>query len=220
MSSATTIVLARDDMSIPGAPPGAGARDDVDAIQRRFFSLVEASKPDVIVLDFSAAPRSGADTILAIRWRSTVPILVVCNPAQTQAREYRIAGANDCITAPVDPFRLSQAVRRILRAPAKHRPMHFSFAGMSFSSERNMLVADEGSSLVLTNLEGRLLAHFLSRPWTTCSRPEIGRLLYGRDDAVARRAIGLVVNRLRKKFSRLVQPSASSLIKTKTRSGY
>src|ERR1700738_3437666 len=115
MSSAVTIVLAREDLSIPGAPPGAGARpDDADAIQRRFFSLVEASKPDVIVLDFSAAPRSGADTILTIRWRSTVPILVVCNPAQTQAREYRIAGANDCITAPVDPLRLSQAVRRIL----------------------------------------------------------------------------------------------------------
>jgi DNA-binding response OmpR family regulator len=227
MSSATTIVLAREDLSIPGAPPWAGARpNNADAIQRRFFSLVEASKPDVIVLDFSAAPRSGADTILTIRRRSAVPILVLCNPAQTQAREYRIAGADDCITAPVDPLGLSRAVRRILRitgssrAPARHRPVNCSFAGMSFRSDRNLLVADDGSSLLLTNLEGRLLAHFLSCPWTLCSRAEIGNLLYGRDDAVGSRASGLVVNRLRKKFSRLVRPWASSLIKTKTRSGY
>jgi DNA-binding response OmpR family regulator len=227
MRSATTIVLARGDLSTPGTPPGAGAPpDNADAIRRRFFSLVEASKPDVIVLDFSTAPRSGAETILTIRRRSTLPILVVCNPAQTRAREYRIAGADDCITAPVDPLRLSQAVRRILRiigdnrAPARRRPINFAFAGMSFHSERNLLVASDGSSLALTNLEGHLLAHFLSRPWKLCSRAEIGNLLYGRNDAVASRAIGLVVNGLRRKFSRLVRPSASSLIKTKIRSGY
>jgi DNA-binding response OmpR family regulator len=227
MSSAATIVLAREDLSIPGAPPKAGAPpDNADAIQRRFFSLVEANKPDVIVLDFSTSPRSSTDTILTIRRRSTVPILVVCNPAQTQAREYRIAGADDCITAPVGLLGLSQAVRRILRrtgsnrAPATRRPVNFSFAGMSLLSERNLLVADDGSSLVLTNLEGRLLAHFMSRPWTLCSRAEIGKLLYGHEDAVGTRAIGQVVNRLRKKLSRLVRLSASSLIKTKIRHGY
>jgi DNA-binding response OmpR family regulator len=227
MSSAVTIVLAREDLSIPGAPPGAGPPpDNADAIQRRFFSLVEANKPDVIVLDFSTTPRSSTDTILSIRRRSTVPILVVCNPAQTQPREYRIAGADDCITAPVDPLGLSQAVRRILRgtgsyrAPATRRPVNFSFAGMSFLSERNLLVADDGSSLVLTNLEGRLLAHFMSRPWTLCSRAEIGKLLYSHDDAVGTRAIGLVVNRLRKSLSRLVPLTALSLIKTKIRYGY
>jgi DNA-binding response OmpR family regulator len=227
MRSATTIVLAREDLSIPGAPPRVGApTDNADAIRRRFFSLVEASSPDVIVLDFSAAPRSGADTILTIRRRSTVPILVVCNPAQTQAREYRIAGADDCITAPVDPLGLSQAVRRMLgitdnnRATMRRRPVNFSFAGMGFRGERNLLVAEDGSSLALTELEGRLLAHFLSRPWTLCSRAEIGKLLYGRDDTVGSRAIGLVVNRLRKKLSRLVPPSAPWLIKTKIRCGY
>src|SRR2546423_1127641 len=83
--------------------------------------------------------------------------------------------ASECIAAPVDPLRLSQAVGRIVRltgnnrAQTMHRSATFSFAGMSFQRERYALVADDGSSLELTSSEGRLLAHFLSRPWTLCS---------------------------------------------------
>ena len=73
---------------------------------------------------------------------------------------------------------------------------------------------------MLTNREGRLLAHFLARPWTVCSRAEIRELLYGDDDEVGSRALGALVNRLRKKLSHFVRPAASSLIKTKIRRGY
>jgi DNA-binding response OmpR family regulator len=228
MGSAVTIVLAREDLSIPGAPMSAGAPPDhADAVKRRFFSLIEASKPDVIVLDFSAAPRSGADTVMTVRRRSAVPILVVCNPAHAWAKEYRSAGAVDCVSAPVDPLCLSQAVRRILRgvgnsrAQAMRRPAIFSFAGLSFQTERNRLVADEGASLILTNSEGRLLAHFLSQPWTLCSQTEIRELLLnGHDNAVGSRAPGAIVNRLRRKLLRLAGFPAQSLIKTKIRRGY
>jgi len=223
MSSAATIVLAREDLSIPGGGPSPA---DADAAQRRFFALVNASNPDVIVLDFSKAPRSGVATIRTIRRRSAVPILVVCDMGHPLTKGYRGAGASECISAPVDPLRLSQAVRRVLRvtgdnrAPAMPRPANFSFAGMSFHSERNLLVADDGSTLALTNLEGRLLAHFLLCPWTVCSRAEIRKLLYGRDDAVGSRAVAAVVNRLRKKLSSAGRSSAPSLIKTQIRRGY
>ena len=66
----------------------------------------------------------------------------------------------------------------------------------------------------------RLLAHFLSRPWTLCSRAEIHELLYGRNDAVGGRALDAVVNRLRKKLAHLIRSPAPSLIKTKIRRGY
>src|SRR5713226_1793623 len=108
MSSAATIVFAREDLSIPGAPICTGPSvDQADAVQTRFFALVSDSKPDVIVLDFRSAPRSGTDTILTIRRRSTVPILVVCNPAHPLAKKYLTAGAADCISAPVDILRFS-----------------------------------------------------------------------------------------------------------------
>ena len=113
MSSATTIVFAREDLSIPGAPESA--LPSADAVQNHFFDLVSDSKPDVIVLDFSGAPRSGTDTILSIRQRTTVPILVVCNPAHPLTNEYRIAGAVECISTPVDILLLNQSIQRILR---------------------------------------------------------------------------------------------------------
>src|SRR5882724_1109903 len=97
MSGAATIVLAREDLSIPGGRPLPVA---ADAAQQRFFALVSASNPDVIVLDFSKAPRSGAATILTVRRRSAVPILVVCDPVHPLAEEYRNAGASECISPP------------------------------------------------------------------------------------------------------------------------
>src|SRR4029077_12787033 len=119
-----------------------------------------------------------------------------------------------------DPLCLGQAVRRIVRLAGDSGvqpmlgPAIFSFAGMSFQSERNALIADGGASLELTHLEGRLLAHFLSRPWTLCSRAKIHQLVYGRNNAAGSRALDAVINRLRKKLSRLARPSAPSIIKT------
>ena len=100
MNGAATIVFAREDLSIPGAPehplPSSGR---AAAARGHFFNLVNESEPDVIVLDFSGAPLTGSDTILAIRQRTGIPILVICDPVHPLAEEYRIAGAADCIAA-------------------------------------------------------------------------------------------------------------------------
>jgi len=103
MSAATTIIFAREDLSIPGAAEHAGSvSHQPDFVQALFFDLVGRSKPDVIVLDFSSAPAAGTDTILTIRQRTDIPILIVCDPEQSLLDEYRIAGAAGCIPAPVD----------------------------------------------------------------------------------------------------------------------
>jgi DNA-binding response OmpR family regulator len=114
MGNAATIVLARADLSIPGAPEGAvSSADHADARHSRFFDLVSDSRPDVIVLDLRGAARSGVDTILTVSRRSAVPILVVCDLGQP-TKEYRTAGAADCISGPVDILRLYQSIKRIV----------------------------------------------------------------------------------------------------------
>jgi DNA-binding response OmpR family regulator len=114
MGSTATIVLARADLSIPGAPEGAvSSTVHADARCRRFFSLVSDSRPDVIVLDLRGAARSGIDTILTVRRQSAIPILVVCDPGQPMAK-YRTAGAADCISGPVDILRLYRSIERIV----------------------------------------------------------------------------------------------------------
>ena len=98
MSVATTIIFARADLSIPGAPESdLPMANEADAIRRHFFDLLERSQPDVIVLDYSGVPADGTATVFKIRRRTDIPILIVCDPTDSRIQEYRIAGANDCV---------------------------------------------------------------------------------------------------------------------------
>jgi DNA-binding response OmpR family regulator len=123
MSAATTILFAREDLSIPGAA-GAGVqgRDRPDWVQAHFFELISRSNPDVIILDISRAPEIGTDTILTVRRRTDIPILVVCNSEQPEIEDYRIAGAADCIAAPVDVVSLNETIQRIIRVRGNSKP--------------------------------------------------------------------------------------------------
>jgi two-component system OmpR family response regulator len=227
MSAATTIVFARDDLSIPGAAKDAALiSDQTGQVQADFFELVDRSRPDVIVLDFSNRPATGTETILTIRQRTDIPILVVCYPEPPEPDDYRIAGAADWIPAPVDIVRLNQTIQKIVRVTggrgprSRRAPQNFVFARISFYPRRNLLVGEHGATIDLTSSEGRLLGHFLVRPWTLCTRSEIAELLYGPENTVGDRAIDVVVNRLRKKLTLVAGAVAEQLIKTEFKRGY
>jgi len=99
-------------------------------------------------------------------------------------------------------------------------PEKIEFAGISFHPRRNLLVSKDGSTVVLTGSETRLLAHFASIPWTLRTRSDIGELLYGPEHRVGDRAIDVVINRLRKKLVTAGGPDAEHLIRTEFRRGY
>jgi DNA-binding response OmpR family regulator len=148
MSRATTIVLAREDLSIPGTPAtSASLADHADAVQARFFDLVTANNPDIIVLDFSAAPPSGSDTILSIRRRCAAPILVICEPGDPMTKEYRIAGAAECVFGPTDIPSLHRSIERVLRVtgramlPENEPSAKLPPSGMSSEIQRKALAA-------------------------------------------------------------------------------
>jgi two-component system, OmpR family, response regulator len=227
MSVATTIIFARADLSIPGAPESdVPMANQADAIRRHFFDLLERSQPDVIVLDYSGVPADGTDTVFKIRRRTDIPILIVCDPTDSRVQEYHIAGANDSVPSPVDILSLNQAIQRIMfvtrrdRATVRGFPENIEFAGISYYPRRNLLVSKEGSNVALTSSEGRLLSHFASTPWTLHTRSDIAELLYGPEHVVGDRAIDVVVNRLRKKLILAGGPDAEHLIKTEFRRGY
>jgi len=73
MSAATTIVVAREDFSIPG---GEYHVEDAAVLamqpEFRFFHLLREAKPDVVLLDLSRASGNGVETILKIRSPSQV----------------------------------------------------------------------------------------------------------------------------------------------------
>lgn len=227
MGNAATIVFAREDFTIPGANDEAAAgRRGAPAAEARFFDLLRDSSPDVVVLDLSRSNGHGVETILKIRQESTIPILVVCDPDQPASHEYRLAGAAECIPAPVDIVLLNQTLQKIMQVtgPAKARgnrtPDALVFAGLTFRPHQNLLVAADGTTTRLTTSENRLLFYFACTPWVLRTRGEVGEMLYGRHRPTSDRAIDVVVNRLRKKLTALCGPAGQNLIKTEFRRGY
>jgi two-component system, OmpR family, response regulator len=224
---AATIVFARGDFSIPGATELPQGEDGgVPDTESHFFKLLSDSNPDVIVLDLTRFRSLGIATILRIRQQSQVPILAVCDLRHSSAREFRIAGAAECVGTPIDILELNerlQQIIRITRRGSRQRsgsPEAFSFAGFTFYPHRDVLAATNGATLTLTTSESRLLLHFVSHPQRLCPRAEIVGVLYGGGRAAGDRAIDIVVNRLRHKLVVLRGAAGRTLIKTEFRRGY
>src|SRR5436190_5360258 len=150
---ASTIVVAREDLSIPGAVDVANGTPSVAAdIEAQFFNVVRQHNPDVVVLDLTANEGNGIPAILKIRRRSGVPILVVCGPGDPQMREYCLAGAAECMQAPVDIMQLNQTVQQLIQLaktsnPAAAEPsqtLPFFFSGLTLHPHQNLLVGADG----------------------------------------------------------------------------
>jgi two-component system OmpR family response regulator len=227
MPGSSTVVIAREDLSIPGADEEKRPTPrEASEVERQFFELVRDSRPDVVVLDLSSTKGAGVEAILKIRQRCAVPILVVCAADDPRTRDYRIAGAAECMASPVDIVLLNQMILRIKRVTrpdnaktAQHQEA-VAFAGVAFRPEKSALSDMNGAKVRLTTAEHGLLALLVSRPWTIFSRAEIGEILYGRHRPKSDRAIDVIVARLRKKLASLIGPTAEELIQTKHRWGY
>jgi two-component system OmpR family response regulator len=226
--SAATIIFAREDLSVPGAPAIRGRRGggEMADAEIKFFDLLRDSRLDVIVLDLSRNPSVGVATILKIRRQCQTPILVVCHLRHPSVREFRIAGAAECIPTPVDILVLNERLQQIIKvtqgqaAQRRAAPEIFSFAGFAFYPHRDRLTVPDGATLALTTSESRLLLHFVAHPWQLCTRVELGGVLRGGEGLASDRAIDIVINRLRRKLAALRGPAARTLIKTEFRRGY
>jgi two-component system, OmpR family, response regulator len=225
MPAATTIVVAREDFSIPGGEHPESNPPEPMALESRFFTLLRESKPDVVVLDLRQANGDGVGMILKIRRQSSVPILVVCGQDNQSAQDYRFAGAAECIGSPVDVVTFNEVLQQIVRVngqaspPGPREAEIVSFSGISFKPHQNLMLGEEGKAVHLTTAESLLLAHFVANPWEIQTRGALAEALYGKHRPATDRAIDVVVNRLRTKL-RSVGEATEHLIKTEFRRGY
>jgi len=225
---ASTIVVVREDLSIPGAlESGNGGGSDRNDLEAHFFNVVRDSKPDVILLDATSALGDGVAAIGKIRERSGVPVVVVCAVDDKLMRAYRIAGATECLNPPVEIIALNQLIQEIrssrmqpVAGGRSSRGQMIAFSGMIFIPHEDLLVGDDGTSARLTTSESRVLTHFIANPWTVCRRDEIAGTLYGRHQPNSDRAVDVIVTRLRKKMGTLAGAPGQRLIKTEFRRGY
>ena len=225
MAGAATIIIAHHDLSLAGGNDGNAVARRPAEIERHFFDLVRARHPDVIVLDCRGEESRGVASVQKIRKRADTPILIICAAADSRQRDYRIAGASDCLDGPFDIVGFNQAIQNIIRvsgrsfARAAQQSGTFEMAGLIFEPGQNELVGAD-ARLKLTTAECRLLMHLLRRPWMVCSRADLAEAIYGANAAASDRAIDVVVTRLRKKLTQLRGAAANNLIRTEFRQGY
>lgn len=224
---ASTIIVVREDLSIPGVVESSnGNGTDPIEVEEHFFNVLRDSKPDVVLLDATSMHRDGMAAIAKIRQRSAIPIVVVCAVNDMLMRSYRLAGATECLNPPVEIVALNQLIQEIISARALAPPgraarsQSVAFSGITFIPQEDLLVGEGGASAKLTTSESRVLTHFLANPWTVCRRDEIAGTLYGRHLPNSDRAVDVIVTRLRKKMATLAGAAGQRLIKTEFRRGY
>jgi two-component system OmpR family response regulator len=158
-----------------------------------------------------------------------VPIVVVCAPDDQLMREYCLAGAAECMQAPVDIMQLNQTVQKIIELSKNSRgsvaaepiPTHtIFFSGLTFHPHENLLIGPDRATIKLTTSENRVLVYFVSNPWALCTREALAETLYGPHRPNSERAVDVIVTRLRKKMTSLGGLAAQRLIKTEFRRGY
>ncbi|MBV9826017.1 MAG: response regulator transcription factor [Alphaproteobacteria bacterium] len=226
---ASTIVVARADLSIPGAVDAGSVSEPCGyTIEANFFAILRQHNPDVIVLDLTEPTDTGVAAIVKIRGQSVVPIVVVCRADDVQLREYRLAGAAECMQAPIDIMQLNATVQKIIQlsmaaGASRSEPQQTQpalFAGLTLEPSYNRLRGGDGASVKLTTSENRVLIHFVNNPRRLCTREDLAEMLYGPHRPNSDRAVDVIVTRLRKKIASLGGGPAQGVIKTEFRRGY
>ncbi len=227
MQVASTIIVAREDFSIPGADQHVTDQTDRPKDERqRFFDLLRQSRPDVVVLNLTVTKGFGVETIRDVRQQSSVPILVVCASADPRTADYRSAGAHECLHPPVDIGLLNRSIRNVIK-PSLAEPetvscarQGYRFAGITYRPDHLSLAGPAGDLVRLEALENAVFRCLVAHSWAVCSRAQLAESAFRDQSSAAQHRVGDVVSRLRKKLELAGGPRAGQLLKTERRRGY
>jgi two-component system OmpR family response regulator len=227
----STVVVAREDLTIHGATEASPGETDPAQIENHFFNTIEQHNADAIVLDLTGSHEQGIAAIHRIRQRSPVPIIIVCNPEDKSMAAYRRAGATACMTPPVNLMRLKETLQQAeqkdpeLPFDAPSRGIEAGIEALSFSGfvlrpQEQRLTAPNGAEVNLSSAESRVLQHLAGTPGVVWPATAIAEAVGPDQSGNADRAVGPVIARLRKKLGKLAGPAGQRLIKTEIGRGY
>ena len=224
----STVVVAREDLSIPGAlePDNAGITSP-EQVENQFFNILDHHKADAVVLDLMGSQGHGVAAIRRIRRGSAVPIVVLCPAEDKRMPAYRRAGALTCMSPPIDFSELQETIlpstRRNAARPATAavgEPDAVSFAGLLLHPRDKRLTGPDGREVALSEVEAGVLLHLAGTPGVIWPARAIIESLDGARPSDADRAVPAIIAKLRKKLGSLGGPAAQRLIKTETGRGY
>jgi len=210
---ATTIMLVEDDRAVAqtltDALEGSGYRVWLAETGADAKTLLEQTRPDLIILDLMLPDVDGLVLCSGLKAIADVPI-VICS-ATPQRRDAILGlklGADDFIAKPFDIYELEARVEAVLRRTSQTRvteaspaaPDHIRVGELIIDRSRRRVTLG-GEPIQLTPTEYRLVSALASRPDEILSRDDLATLVWGYQDASSGRTIDVHIRRLRVKLS-------------------
>ncbi len=226
MTRPSRILLVDDEMSIQRtvAPllRSRGYEVEGAATGRQALDAVEASPPDIVILDLGLPDIDGLDVCARIRSGSDVPIIVLsARGAEPQKVAALDQGADDYVTKPFGPeellARVRAALRRTLVAGRQPAGGQVASGDITIDFDRHR-VTRQGEEIRLTPKEFDLLALLVGRAGQVVTHRAILKALWGPNAVDQPEHLRVLVGQLRKKIE--PDPSRPRYLLTEPWVGY
>ena len=192
------------------------ATDGTDALTQ-----IQASPPDLVILDWMLPQLSGIEVCRQIRTdpdsKDTPVIMLTARGEEADRVKGLVSGADDYVVKPFSPTELLARVRAVLRRSVSSSPDETLMHGDLFMDLAAHLVTRAGRPIHLGPTEFRLLRVFLKRPGRVFSREQLLDLAWGRDIYLEPRTVDVHIRRLRKALN---ETNDEDVIRTVRGAGY
>ncbi|KAG0188741.1 hypothetical protein DFQ28_004394 [Apophysomyces sp. BC1034] len=181
---------------------------------------------DLIVLDLMLDGEDGLDITRELRYRSTVPIIMLSARGNLLDRILGLEmGADDYLPKPFDPRELVAKIKVVLRrsrsvphAPPADVIAMIHFANWQLDTRMKQLLSPKSVVVTLGGSDYRTLRTLLDHPNRTLSREFLLDQVFGKELTPLDRAIDVCVSRLRQHLKDTARNA--SLIRTIRNEGY
>ena len=182
--------------------------------------VLEAGRPDLVVLDVMLPGTDGLELCRWIRAKSELPVILLTARGEEADRIVGLElGADDYVTKPFSPRELAARVRTVLRrsAPPVDENARLVFDGLELDAATRE-VRKQGEELKLTAKEFDLLWFLASNPRKVFSRDQLMSRVWGYEAALDTGTVTVHVRRLREKIEE--SPSHPRFLQTVWGVGY
>ena len=203
---------------------GSGFRVSLASNGGEMRRLLEAERPDVVLLDLMLPDEDGLALCRELRARSHTPVIMLSARNADVDRIVGIEmGADDYLAKPFNPRELLARIKALLRrsraaGPSQAEAHRVRFSGWTLDLAARHLVDPKGVIVPLSGGEFRLLAVFVEHPNRVLDRNQLMDLALGREATPFDRSIDVQVSRLRQRLRD--DGREPRIIKTVRNSGY
>jgi two-component system, OmpR family, response regulator VicR len=186
--------------------------------------MLEAEKPDLIVLDIMLPVKDGFTVCREIRAKREIPIIMLtAKELETDKVLGLELGADDYVTKPFSAREVTARIKAILRrSQSRDKTGGYEkgklIVGTITVDRDEVQVYNQGSPVELTLREFNLLVYLMMKPGFVFSREQLLNQVWGYDYIGDERTVDVTVRRLREKLEK--DPAKPDYIHTKRGVGY